>query len=109
MGSWLIGVAGFIVLGGLMWRSQPKLAFGALLGLPIAWVLSLLIKPYVTGMTPFPVWLAPLPPALVALTLLVFGVMVWLRADRLPPPRGSSAHEGHGEHGHGHDQDHGGH
>jgi hypothetical protein len=62
-------------------------------------------------MTPIPIWLPPLPIAIIALTLFVFGTVTWLRADRLPPPRdrgddhdhehGHDDH-GHGEHGHSH-------
>jgi hypothetical protein len=84
---WLIGVAVFVALWAGAWRSQPKLAFGVLLGLPLAWIFSRLITPYVTGMHKIPIWLPPLPMMLIALTLFVFGVLVWLRADRLPPPR----------------------
>jgi hypothetical protein len=107
--SWLIGVAVFMVLWAGLWRSQPKAAFGVLLGLPLAWILSLLIKPYVTGMDEFPIWLAPLPIAIIALVLFVFGAYTWLRADNLPPPKvrekdehGHGDHGGHGHGGHGH-------
>jgi hypothetical protein len=103
MWSWLIGIVVFVVIWGTLWRSQPKLAFGVLLGLPIAWILSLLVKPYTTGAAPFPVWLVPLAPGFVALTLLVFGVIIWFRADNLPPPRlrddaHDDVHAGHGGH-----------
>lgn len=76
---WLIGVALVLLLWYFMWQSQPKLAFGVLLGLPIAWIFSRLISPYVTGMEQVPVWLPPLPFAIVAITLLVFGVLIWIR------------------------------
>ena len=83
---WLIGVLVVVILWGRVWRSQPKAAFGALLGLPIAWILSRLIKPYVTGMNEIPLWLPPLPLAIIATTLFVFGVIIWFRADSLGPP-----------------------
>jgi hypothetical protein len=106
---WLLGVAVFVFLWSGLWRTQPKAAFGVLLGLLLAWILSRLITPYVTGMTPIPLWLPPLPLAIVALTLFVFGIVTWLRADRLPPPRGSGDEHGHDEHAQGHDHAHGEH
>ncbi len=84
---WLLGIVVLLLLWAGVWRSQPKLAFGILLGLPIAWILSLLIAPYVTGMTAIPIWIPPIPFLTVALLLFVFGSIVWLRADNLPPPR----------------------
>lgn len=90
---WLIGVLVVVILWSRVWRSQPKAAFGALLGLPIAWVLSRLIKPYVTGMNEIPVWLAPLPLAIIATTLFVFGAIIWFRADRLAPPKHAEPEE----------------
>ena len=107
--TWLLGVAVFVFLWSGLWRAQPKAAFGVLLGLLLAWIFSRLLTPYVVGMTPIPIWLPPLPIAIVALTLFVFGVVTWLRADRLPPPRDRGDDPGHGhdnhahgEHGHGH-------
>jgi ABC-type sulfate transport system permease component len=99
--AWLIGVAVFVVLWAGLWRSQPKAAFGVLLGLPIAWVLSRLITPYVTGMNDIPVWLPPLPIVVIATVLFYFGVRTWLRADNLPPPPKQEEHD-HGHDGHGH-------
>lgn len=101
--GWLIGVVVFVLIWGMLWQSQPKLAFGALLGLPLAWILSLLIRPYITGMQEIPLWLPPLPLAIIAVVLLVAGVMVWLRADRLAPPSPAA----HDEQAHGADDGHG--
>ena len=97
---WLIGVAVFILIWGKLWRALPAAGFGVLIGLPLAWLASILLTPYVTGMKDIPVWLPPLPLAIVALTLFVFGVIVWFRADKLGPPR--PAAEPHEDHGHGH-------
>jgi uncharacterized membrane protein YhdT len=101
---WLLGVAVFVFLWSGLWRVQPKAAFGVLLGLLVAWILSRLLTPFVTGMTPIPLWLPPLPIAIIALTLFVFGTVTWLRADRLPPPRESA--DDHDAHGGGHDPAH---
>jgi hypothetical protein len=102
---WLIGVVVFLLLWAKLWQSQPKTAFGVLIGLLIAWVLSRFLRPYVTGMEEIPVWLPPLPFALVAGSLLIAGVLIWLRADRLAPVK----REEHADHDHGHDAHGGGH
>lgn len=83
---WLLGVAVFVVLLGVLWRANPKAGIGALAGVGLAWILSLFMTPYVTGMTEIPLWLPPLPIAIIALALFYFGVRTWLRADNLPPP-----------------------
>jgi hypothetical protein len=84
---WLLGVALLVLIWGFTWRTNTKLAFGVLLGLPLAWIFSRFITPYVTGMEEIPAWLPPLPLAIVAVTLFVFGVVVWLKADKLTPPK----------------------
>lgn len=96
--SWLIGIAIVVLIWGALWQRNYVFAFGVLLGLPLAWLLSVFIRPYVTGMEHVPLWLPPLPFACVAILLLVFGVMTWVRADRLPPaPSTDDEHEaGHG-------------
>jgi hypothetical protein len=111
--TWLLGIAVFVFLWSGLWRVQPKAAFGVLLGLFLAWILSRLITPYLTGMTPIPLWLAPLPIAIIATTLFVFGTVTWLRADKLPPPRQRDDDHDHGHaqgaddgHGHGDSQQH---
>jgi hypothetical protein len=96
---WLIGVAVFVVLWGKLWRTQPAAAFGVLIGLPFAYIFSRLITPYVIGMKDIPIWLPPLPLVTIAVTLFVFGVVVWLRADSLPPPKQRDSDEPP-EHGH---------
>lgn len=98
---WLIGVAIFILIWGKLWRVLPAAGFGVLIGLPLAWIASLLITPYITGMKSIPVWLPPLPLAIIAVTLFVFGVVTWLRADKLTPLNDADAHDDHG-HGDGH-------
>ena len=96
---WLLGVGVFVLLWGALWKASPKGGFGVLLGLPVAWIFSRLITPYVTGMETIPLWLPPLPFAIFATTLFVFGVMIWLRADNLPPPKQRESHDdGHDHH-----------
>ncbi len=79
---WLLGVVVMLLIWARIWHTNPKMAFGVLLGLPIAWVVSHLITPYLAGEAPVPVWLPPLPIAIVALTLFVFGALVWIRGTR---------------------------
>ena len=98
---WLIGVAIFVLIWGKLWRVLPAAGFGVLIGLPLAWVASILITPYVTGMKAIPLWLPPLPIVIIAVTLFVFGVITWLRADKLTPSQDADAHDQHG-HGGGH-------
>jgi hypothetical protein len=102
MVTWLLGVVVFVVIWSRLWRNQPKAAFGVLLGLPLAWIISRLISPYITGMNEIPIWLAPLPILMIAAVLFYFGIRTWLRADSLPPPPqqddAAHGHEGHGQH-----------
>ena len=102
---WLIGVAVFVVLWGALWKASPKGAFGVLIGFLVAWLLSWLLSrqltSYVTGMNEIPVWLPPLPFAIVVVALFYFGIKTWLNADNLPPPRQTETDDGHGG-GHGH-------
>ena len=93
---WLIGVAVFILIWGKLWRVLPAAGFGVLIGLPLAYIASLLVTPYITGMKDIPVWLPPLPIVTIAVTLFVFGVITWLRADKLAPPPDLDAHDEHG-------------
>ena len=65
----------------LAWRTQPQFALGMLLGVGLAWIGVLNFRPYLTGTEEMPVWLPPLPLATVALVLLVYGVIVWMRGD----------------------------
>ena len=97
---WLIGVAFFVLLWGKLWKVLPAAGFGVLFGIFLAWIASLFLTPYITGMKAIPVWLPPLPLVIIAVTLFVFGVITWLRADKLTPPKEADAHDDHGGHGH---------
>jgi len=79
---WLVGIVVALAIWARIWQSNPKMAFGILIGLPIAWVVSKLISPILTGAATVPVWLPPLPFAIVATTLFVFGALVWIRGTR---------------------------
>ena len=64
---------GFRALWGRLWQSQPKAAFGVLIGLPLAWILSRAHYTLFDRYGRNPRWLPPLPFATVAVTLLVVG------------------------------------
>ncbi|WP_428100368.1 hypothetical protein [Candidatus Rariloculus sp.] len=73
-----------VLLWAGLWRLHAGMAFGVLLGLPVAWILSRPLAPYLTGMQDIPLWLPPLPFAIVALSLLVLGALSWFRASAAP-------------------------
>jgi hypothetical protein len=63
----IIGLLAFLALWTMAWRNRPILAFGIFLGF--------LIRP--PDIQHIPLWLPPLPFAVVAITLLYFGVLAW--------------------------------
>lgn len=94
---WLAGVAVCCLIWAGIWKRNIGLAFGILIGVLLAWVLSYLLKPYVTGMETIPVWLPPLPLATVAVLLFVYGAKIWFGGnDALPKPK----HDEHDQHHH---------
>ena len=103
MMGWLIGVAVFVLLWAALWRSSPRAAYGAVWGfvaaLVVYWIFSGSLIGYVTGMHEIPIWLPPLPIAIVVIALFYFGIKTWLNADSLPPPREQEPDD---DHGHGH-------
>lgn len=65
----------FLILWIVAVRKRPELGFGIALGIALAWI-GLALAPQI-HMTTIPLWLAPLPFALVALTLFFFGFLAW--------------------------------
>jgi hypothetical protein len=65
----------FLVLWSLAWRKQPNLAFGIFLGVAIAAVVAVFVRPF--DMHDVPIWLPALPFAAVAIALLCFGIWAW--------------------------------
>jgi hypothetical protein len=102
--GWLIGVAVFVLLWAALWRSSPRAAYGAVWGfvaaLVVYWFFSGQLTEYVTGMHEIPIWLPPLPIAIVVIVLFYFGIKTWMNADNLPPPREPESDEHDHEHGH---------
>ena len=78
---WLVGVVVCLLLWGALWKRNLVMAFGVLFGFLLAWLISYALKPFVTGMETIPVWLPPLPLATVALTLFIYGGLVWFRGN----------------------------
>lgn len=85
---WLAAVVVCLLVWATIWKRNPGLAFGALIGVLLAWLLSYLLAPLVTGMETIPLWLPPLPLAIVAVLLFVYGGFVWFRGNEsLPQPQ----------------------
>lgn len=93
---WLTGIVACLLVWAILWKKNLVLAFGVLFGVLLAWLVSYALEPFITGAEPIPVWLPPLPLATVALVLLVYGVIVWVRGNE-GLPDGSNSDE-HGSH-----------
>ena len=91
MALWLIIAVALALFWGAMWKSYTKMAVGALIGIPIGWLASGPVYSYLIGdMEDIPLWLPPLPFAIVALLLLVVGAWIWFRPDDPSAPRHES-------------------
>jgi hypothetical protein len=71
----IIGMLVLLALWSLAWRNRPILAFGIFLGTASVCVLAAIVRP--AGIQHIPIWLPPLPFAVVAITLLYFGILAW--------------------------------
>jgi hypothetical protein len=92
--TWIIGVALLVLLWGRLWSRSLELSSGILIGLFLAWIIFKLLSPYLTGMEEIPIWLPPLPIAIIATLLFIKGALVWIRGNEaLPSPKPD-------EHGH---------
>jgi uncharacterized membrane protein YccC len=78
-----------------LWKRNLELALGILVGLPIAWLFSRFLTPYVTGMEEIPLWLPPLPLAIVAVLLFTKCALVWFRGNDALPKRSPAAEHEH--------------
>jgi len=72
----IIAIVAFLALWGLAWQRRPALAFGIFLGVVSVWVIAALTRP--SGLEHIPLWLPPLPFAIVAVGLFYFGALAWL-------------------------------
>jgi hypothetical protein len=84
-----------LILWSLAFWKRPRLAFGVLIGLLVAWLGSLFIG--AIRLEEIPVWLPPLPFATVALCLFVFGFLAWYwgrdESDQSGEPPAKTTHE----------------
>lgn len=93
---WLIAVAVLALAWGAMWKNYPRMALGALIGMPIGWLLSNPVHSYLTGeMEDIPIWLPPLPLATIAILLIVVGLVIFLRPDDTSASTQSKSDEPH--------------
>lgn len=79
--TWIVAVSFLVLLAAwtAAWRSSPGLAFGIALGLLAGWVLAAMFGPLT--LERIPVWLPPLPFAVVAVTLITLGIIAWRLDD----------------------------
>ena len=70
----------FLILWGVAWRSQARLAFGIFIGIGVGWLIATLSGPI--DMEHIPIWLPALPFALVATGLFCFGAAAWIIGNR---------------------------
>lgn len=93
---WLIGIVACLLIWATLWKKNLVLSFGILLGVLLAWLASYALEPFITGAKQVPVWLPPLPLATVALVLLVYGSVVWIRGNEgLPRPEQKDSQHHH--------------
>ena len=93
---WLAAVVVVLLIWALIWKRSPQLGFSVLIGALLAWLLSYLLAPAVTGMETIPIWLPPLPLATIATLLFVYGGIVWFRGNEgLPQKKHDDDHHEH--------------
>lgn len=96
MTLWLVIAAALALFWGAMWKNYTKMAVGALIGLPIGWFAAGPVHSYLTGeMEDIPLWLPPLPFAIVATLLLVVGIVIWFRPDPPASKNDDSTNDSH--------------
>ena len=70
----------FLILWGFAWRGQPVLALGIFIGLFVGALLAPFFGPY-ESLADVPIWLPPLPFAVVVLVMFVYGFLAWWVLD----------------------------
>jgi hypothetical protein len=94
--TWIIAVGLLVLVWGRVWNRNLELASGILIGLGLAWVAFRFLSPYLSGMEEIPIWLPPLPIAIIATLLFVKGALVWIRGNEALPKPELDKHEQHG-------------
>ena len=77
-----------LLLWRLAWRNQPMLAVGIGIGVILGGVIGAIVG--APTLESVPIWLPPLPFAIVAFTLFFFGILAWFWGD----DRAGGAREG---------------
>jgi hypothetical protein len=96
---WLLAIGIALLAWAGLWKRNLVLAFGVLFGVLLAWILSYFLKPFVINVKTIPVWLPPLPLATVALTLFVYGALVWIKGNEaLPKKKPEEKDDSHDHH-----------
>jgi hypothetical protein len=72
----IIAIVALLAVWTRAWQRRPALAFGMFLGVLGVWVIATLIRP--SGLAHIPLWLPPLPFAIVAVALFSFGALAWV-------------------------------
>jgi hypothetical protein len=93
----VVALLGALLLWYFAWRARPILGLGITVGIMVTWMLLALV-----GLPKFehvPLWLPPLPFAVVAVTLFAFGILAWVwGADE--QPSSPSSQDGTAHHPH---------
>ncbi len=87
------GLAAFavlLVLWGIAWQCQIRLAFGVLIGLGLGAVLARFIGPF-NSLDEIPAWLPATPLISVVILLFVLGILAW-RAPDIGDPDSDEPH-----------------
>jgi len=71
---------GLLVLWGIAWWKRPQLGYGILIGVIAGCVVTAMLRP--VTMHEIPIWLPPLPFAVVAISLFSFGFLAWYWGKR---------------------------
>lgn len=83
-------ILGLLLMWRIAWRRQPILALGITFGVMLVWILAAVIG--APEFTTVPLWLPPLPIAIVAVTLFTFGVLAWVWGTRQQGDDETSGH-----------------
>ena len=70
----------FLILWGLAWRKQPKLAIGIFIGLFVGAAIAPSLGPY-ESITDIPIWLPPLPFMIITIVLMIYSFLAWWVLD----------------------------
>jgi hypothetical protein len=93
----IVILAALLILWRIAWRDRPILGLGMTIGVLLAGIIAAVVGQPDLELENFPLWLPPLPFAVIAITLLVFGILAWVWDDEKP---GAGKHESAPPHSH---------